>query len=320
MAAEVQPADSSEQVIPSRRKESIGVFFVPEDTLDQPCDVVLMVKDDREFKAHRRVLSGASPFFQKLLNSDMKETQEGVVRLEMFTESTMAADYLFLDKLKILAGGVLVQTLNSSNCILTYHFAERYQCEDLLSSTKKFVLANFTSIYAANREDVLNMSSREVETLISSDEIDVTAEEDVSKIILAWTDYDRSRRRRYFVELFRHVRLFYVSPNFLRHDIVTNELVKDNNSCLTLAKDAINLLESKGCDSLSVPPRKSLKTYVIVINVGNDILRYFPCENSWCTLGELTDDVNTIVKFVPCNGQLYGAVQEAPYYRPQSIK
>ena len=60
----------------------------------------------------------------------MKETQEGVVRLEMFTESVMAAtlqfintghvqilavdnardlivvaDYLFLDKLKLLAGG-----------------------------------------------------------------------------------------------------------------------------------------------------------------------------------------------------------------------
>ena len=63
----------------------------------------------------------------------MKETQEGVVRLEMFTESIMAttlkficngdvqmlaedtardlivvADYLFLEKLKLLAGEVLV--------------------------------------------------------------------------------------------------------------------------------------------------------------------------------------------------------------------
>ena len=100
------------------------------------------------------VLSEASPFFEKLLNSDMKETREGVVRLEMFTESIMAAtlqfiytgdvqilaednardlivaaDYFFLDKLKLLAGSVLVQTLNTSNCISTYYFAMRYQCE-----------------------------------------------------------------------------------------------------------------------------------------------------------------------------------------------
>ena len=156
--------------------------------------------------------------------------------------------------------------------------------------------------------------------MISSDEIDVTAEEDVFKIVLAWTDYDSSRRRRYFVELFRHVRLFYGSPDFLRHDIVTNELVKNSNSCLTLVKDAINLLESKSYDSLSVPPRKSLKTSVIVINVSNDILCCFPSENSWCKLGELSDDVNTIDKFVPCGGQLYGAVQESSYDRPQCIK
>ena len=63
---------------------------------------------------------------------------------------------------------------------------------------------------------------------ISSDEIDVSAEEDVFKIILAWIDHDRSRRKIFFAELFRHVRLVYVSRDFLRHDIVTNELVKDN--------------------------------------------------------------------------------------------
>ena len=182
MAAELQFADSSEQVTPNRRKEGVSELFIPKNTLDHPCDIVLIVQDGREFKAHRRVLSEASSFFEKLLNSDMKETQEGVVRLEMFTDSIMAttlqfiytgdvpilaedtardiivvADYLFLDKLKLLAGEVLVQTLNTSNCISTYYFAERYQYEDLISNTRKFFLAHFTSIYAANRDDVLIM-------------------------------------------------------------------------------------------------------------------------------------------------------------------
>ena len=308
-----------------------------------------MVKDGREFKAHRRVLSGASPFFEKLLNSDMKETQEGVVRLEMFTESIMAAtlrfiytgdvqilaeddardlivvaDYLFLEKLKLRAGEVLVQlqTLNTSNCISTYYFAERCQCEDLLSNTRKFFIANFTSILVANRKDVLNMSSKEVEMWISSDEIDVSAEEDVFKIILAWIDHDRSRRKIFFAELFRHVRLVYVSRDFLRHDIVTNELVKDNNSCLTLVKDAINLLDSKNFESLSVPPRKSLEIPVVVVNADKDVLCYILRENSWCKLGEIPPALIRRYKFVPSDGQLHGTVQErsTSNYRIHSLK
>ena len=268
MAAEVQSADTFEQVIPSRRKENINEVFVPKDTLDEPCDVVLMVKDGKEFKAHSRVLSEASPFFEKLLKSDMKETRDGVVRLEMFTESVMAAtlqfiytgdvltfaednardmivvaDYLFLDKLKRFAGWVLKQTLETSNCISIYYFAERYQCQDLLSNTRKFILANFKSLYAENLDDILNMSSREVEMWISSYEINVSAEEDKFEIILAWIDHDRSRRKKYFVELFRRVRLACVSRDFLFSNILTNELVNDNiNSCLTLVKEAMGLL------------------------------------------------------------------------------
>ena len=233
----------------------------------------------------------------------------------------VVADYLFLEKLKLLAGGVLVQMLNTSNCITTYYFAERYQCEDLLWNTRKFILANFKSIYAANRDDVLEASSREIEMWISSDEIDVSAEEEVFKIILAWIDQDRSQRKDHFVELFRHFRLVYVSRDFLLSDIVTNELVKDNNSCLTLVKDAIDLGDSIKFHCRSVQPRKSLETTVIVINSGEDILCYFPHENGFCNLGsEIPVELIRSSNFVPCKGQLYHTVQESSYYRPQSLK
>ena len=66
-------------------KPSTKEVFMPQETLDHPFDVALVVKDGKEFKAHRRVLSEASPFFEKLFNSDMKESIEGVARLEMIT-------------------------------------------------------------------------------------------------------------------------------------------------------------------------------------------------------------------------------------------
>ena len=47
---------------------------------------------------------------------------------------------------------------------------------------RNFILVNFTDV---NQRDILNMSNKELEMWISSDEIDVSAEEDVFKIILA---------------------------------------------------------------------------------------------------------------------------------------
>ncbi len=310
-------------------KEIFSELFMPEDKLNQPCDVILVVEDGKQFQAHIQVLSEASPFFEKLLNSDMKESNEGVVRLEMFSESVMRntlefiytgniqiltedgardliviSDYLFLQNLKTLAEKVLLQLLNVSNCFSTYFFSERYQCDELFSKTQKFVRENFCAAYAANRIEVLNMSNREIEMFISSDEINVNAEEVVFDIILSWIDHDRSKREKYFAELFRHVRLVYVSRGFLCKDIVTNDLVI-SKGCLDLVEDAMKLIESKDFSNLSVTPRKSLETSVIVIESEKNILCYFPREDKWCKLGSRSPYYPSKIEFVSCRGNLY---------------
>ena len=52
------------------------------------------------------------------------------------------------------------------------------------------------------------------EMWLSSDEIDVSAEEDVFKFILTWIDRDELERKKHFSQLFRHVRLVYVSHDY----------------------------------------------------------------------------------------------------------
>ena len=162
-----------------------------------PYDVTLIVKDGKEFKAHRQVLSEASPFFEKLLSSDVKEKKEGVIRLEIFNESQMvdilefiytgyveistqenaekiiaAADYLCLQNLKHIAGKFLEQRLCILNCISILHLAEEYKCDDLMGSTRKFICSNFAIV--AETAHFLDLSSYEVEKLISSDDIEMT--------------------------------------------------------------------------------------------------------------------------------------------------
>ena len=237
-------------------------MFQPQDTLDHPCDVTLVVEDGQEFRAHKDVLSEASPFFEKLLSSDMKESKEGVVRLEMFSESVMAAtldfiytgrvsiltpeiaqglivmaDYLFLPNLKSKAEEVVMQNWNASDCISTYYFAVLYQYEELLSRSRQFILANFSAL--AKTEAFFNLSNTEVKMWISSDEINVSAEEDVFEIILAWINRDRGERKKYFAELFRQVRLVYVSRDFICRDIATNDFVTAHDECLDLVKTAL---------------------------------------------------------------------------------
>ena len=133
---------------------------------DHLCDITLTTKDDKEFKAHRNVLSAASPFFFKLLQSDMKENREGIVRFEEISGAVMedvlefiytgsvevtqenskdliaAANYLLIPDLKTVSERFLERQMSESNCISTFYFAELYQCDKLIINTRKFIHAN----------------------------------------------------------------------------------------------------------------------------------------------------------------------------------
>ncbi|KAL9956825.1 hypothetical protein ACROYT_G038367 [Oculina patagonica] len=287
-------------------KEIFSEFFMPEDTIDQPCDVILVVELGKQFKAHRQVLSEASPFFEKLLNSDMKEAKEGVVRLEMFSQSVMGNTLEF-----IYTGNVGILTEDNARDLIV--MADYLFLQDLKTLAER----SFTT-------DV-EYFQLEIEMFISSDEINVNAEEVVFNVILSWIDHDRSKRKKYFAELFRHVRLVYVSRDFLCKDIVTNDLVRDSEGCLDLVDDAVKLIESKDFSNLSVTPRKSLETSVIVVFYqGHNIVCYFLEEDRWCCLGHDYHNIRQIglpsccswqSQFVFCRGKLYGILESPPLNR-----
>lgn len=321
--------DNSESFTP--HKESFIQFF-PRETCEHPFDLILVVEHGKQFRAHKDILSGASPFFEKLLNSDMKEAKEGIVQLEMFTDSVMAAtlefiytgsvristqeiaegliviaDYLFLPNVKPLAEEIILRKLNASNCISTCYFAEKYQCSDLVSKIKNFILINFTAV--AKTEEFLRMSSEELERWLSSDEVVVGSEEDVFKIILTWIEHDKDERKSYFANLFRQVRLVYVSRDFLCSEILSNDLVKSKKECLNLVMDSVERNNSKNHRNVSATPRKSQQTSFIVACVEKYILCYFPREDRWYLLGEnsISNSISNSKDFevFSCNGKLY---------------
>ena len=293
---------------------------------DHLCDITLVTKDDKEFNAHRNVLSAASPFFCKLLQSDMKENREGIVRFEEISGAVMedvlefiytgsvevtqensedliaAANYFLIPGLKTASGRFLERQMSKSNCISTFYFAEMYQCDELITNTRKFIHANFAPV--AEMEEFLNLEAKEVERWISSDEISVAVEADVFKIVLKWIEQNKSERKASFEQLFRHVRLAFLSRDLLFH-VVTEELVRENSDCLKLISDAVKLTSFTCEADLSQPPRKGLETRAIVGCGGKYTLCYLPEKDEWKRLADRLSERNLETNIISYCDQLY---------------
>ncbi|KAL9966595.1 hypothetical protein ACROYT_G024697 [Oculina patagonica] len=253
------------------------------------------------------MLSVASPFFSALLDSDMRENREGTIRLEHMTETVMrdilefmqsgktevtqtnaqdlieAADYLFLPNLKIFAGRFMKENLTISNCILMYYFAEKYRCDELVVNVREFILSNFALV--AESRDFLDLESQQVEKWISCDAIVVATEVEVFEIILKWIKEDKSERKGKLAELFRHVRLAFVTRDFLKRDVMTNELVKESPRCLKLVSDALKFIYQNTDRASPMPPRIYWKHTHLVVLVNSDLtLCYDPDRKEWYRL------------------------------------
>ena len=265
------------------------------------CDITLITKDDQELKAHRNILSVAIPFFYQLLQSDMKENREGIVRFEEISGSVMedvlefiytgtvevteenaeelvvATNYLLVPNLKTISGRFIQQQMCELNCISTFYFAEKYDCEELLNDSKSFIHANFRSV--ADMSEFLSLDAKEVERWISSDEIVVETEADVFQIAQKWVEHNKSERKAVFEELLRHVRLVFVSRDYLLN-VATNEFVRDNAGCFTLVSDAIRQTTFSSDDDLQ-SPRKGLDTRAIMACEGEYAFCYVPQKDEW---------------------------------------
>jgi len=156
----------------------------------------------------------------------------------------------------------------------------------------------------AEMEEFLNLEAKEVERWISSDDISVAVEADVFKIVLKWIEQDKSERKAWFEQLFRHIRLAFLSRDFLI-DVVTNELVEENFNCFKLLSKAIKLTGFSREENLSQSPRKGLETRAIVACGGKYTLCYLPEKDEWKRLADGLSERNEETQVINYRNQLY---------------
>ena len=282
----------------------------------QFCDVVLEVcngEDQARFNAHRVVLCAGSPFFYSALNNDMKESKEGLIRLEDMSKVAIEelldylytghvdvtqhnafdllkiADFLVIPSLKEVSSKFIIHSLSSSNCFMAYYLAVNYRCFELQEKARDFIYANFTRV--VEHEDFLNLTINEVEEWISSDEIRVRGEEDVFQAIVKWAEQKGSGEREKFFELFRHVRLIYLSRNYVLNDILPHPLITNEKACTAFVLDTIKHVScgSEEC-FFAQAPRNCLKTAedCLVLSGVTKTLCYVAHEDKWYQMADKT--------------------------------
>lgn len=224
-----------------------------------------------------------------------------------------AADFLVIPSLKEVSSKFIIQTLSSSNCLMAYYLAVNYRCIELQEKARDFIFANFTRV--VEHEDFLNLTVNEVKEWISSDEIRVRGEEDVFQVIVKWAEQNGDGDREKFFELFRHVRLIYLSRNYAFNEIFPHPLVANDKACTAFVLDTVKDVSSGSEECFfAQAPRNCLKTTeecLVVAGVGKRTLCYLPAENKRYDMAEKTKSTGCY-HVSASHGKLYSSNRPGP--------
>lgn len=223
------------------------------------CDVTIKV-NGHEFRAHRNILSASSDYFFAMFNGNMRESNEEEVRISGVDCESMrtilnfiytgeiilswnnvqpilqGANLMLVQSVKEACVRFLESRLTFSNCIGIQCIAETYACEELLDYAIQYMNQNFLDV--AEGDEFLNLSTKELGLVLSSDDICVENEEKVYETLIAWVNHDLEKRKNDFPDLFELIRLPLVSPYYLVDVVEQEELLNSAPNCKALLLEA----------------------------------------------------------------------------------
>lgn len=220
------------------------------------CDVVL-VADDKEFKAHRVVLAASSEYFESMFVGEFAEPLGEPIIIEEVSADALeaiinfaytfqiklternvyslfdAAELLQFNGIKGACFKFFKQQINKSNCIRTWLFAESHNCTELIDASLKYIECNFLDIVRG--KEFLDLDQQEVVFDIASrEDLAVTSEEQVYEAVLAWIQNQFEKRKKYALEVLKSVRFSNMSKDYLMYIVDHEPLIKEDPDLLQL--------------------------------------------------------------------------------------
>ena len=287
----------------------------------QLCDVVIFV-DGEQFPAHRVVLAANTPYFEAMFSGGLEESNQKTVTLREVKSTAVKEiiDYCYTSTVHIdnsnveslLSASCLLQVsgvmgaccefmknqLDSDNCLSVRSFAEAHSCQELVQVADAFVQEHYTEVLEG--EEFLRLSSRELASLLESDQLNVQNEEQVFESVMRWAKHDIDSRKEDIAEVLCHVRLPLLSPSYLVSRVSTEPIIRGDQRCRDLvdeAKDYLLLPDQR--EHLQGPrtqPRRSTRQHEVLYAVGGwcsgDAMSmvecYDPRSNKWCVVPAMT--------------------------------
>ncbi|KAH8333930.1 hypothetical protein KR059_004589 [Drosophila kikkawai] len=255
----------------------------------QLCDVIL-VADDVEIHAHRMVLASCSPYFYAMFTGFEESRQTRITlqsvdarALELLIDYVYtatvevnednvqvlltAANLLQLNDVRDACCDFLQTQLDASNCLGIREFADLHACVELLNYAETYIEQHFNEVIQF--DEFLNLSHEQVISLIGNDRISVPNEERVYECVIAWLRYDVPMREQFTSSLMEHVRLPFLSKEYITQRVDKELLLEGNIVCKNLIIEALtyHLLPTETKSARTVP-RKPVGMPKILLVIG----------------------------------------------------
>ncbi|XP_067624737.1 ring canal kelch protein isoform X2 [Eurosta solidaginis] len=279
------------------------------------CDVTL-VADGIEIPAHKMVLASCSPYFYAMFTG-FEESRQGRITLQgvdhralellieyVYTSTVevnednvqvllTAANLLQLIDVREACCDYLQTQLDASNCLGIREFADIHGCVDLLNYADTYIEQHFNEVIQF--DEFLNLNHEQVINLICNDRICVPSEEKVYECVISWIRYDPTMREQYTATLMEHVRLPFLSKEYITQRVDKEPLLEGNIICKNLIIEALTYhLLPNDTKSARTIPRKPVGLPKILLAIGGQApkaIRSVECydlrEEKWYQAAEM---------------------------------
>ena len=224
------------------------------------CDITIIIANNK-YRAHKIILTAASPYFEAMFLSGMAESHQDSVVLQnidtaafesilnmiyegqIFISVTTVQSILFaasifqIDHLKMACSDFLIKELTPLNCLGIMMFAEAHGCCDLMETSHRHALSRFTEV--SQSEEFLVLGLEQVTSMLRLDNLKVNDEEDIFDAAMGWINYSREERSQHVAILLQQVRLPLLSPAVLADKVRTNPLINSNFECRDLLDETL---------------------------------------------------------------------------------
>ncbi|XP_063406700.1 kelch-like protein 2 [Mytilus trossulus] len=248
------------------------------------CDVTITV-EGQDFDAHKIVLCGCSPYLRAMFTNGMLETEKERVDIQGLDPCSMGqliefmytsmieitvdnvqgilqgASMLGLHQLRKMSATFLQSQLTALNCLGIYFLADLYMCGELEMAARQFIFQNFLDVI--HSEEFLQLSEDRLITLLRSDKLQVTSENQVLEAALSWINAEPEIRTRNACHILQYVKLALIDMTHLENIVLKLDFVKNCLKCQQLIGNAIALHYDQSALDLMTPRAQPPCVYVV---------------------------------------------------------